>query len=70
MIRIKYSIKLYPKTYNTNCPYCCSDVSFYNLSPVFCNKCQEELPNFSKILENVEDRIDYLETGLQYSIGN
>jgi hypothetical protein len=63
MIRIVQRIKLCPKIYDSFCSFCCADISFYSMSPVFCFKCQEELPNFSKLIEGVENRIDYFICG-------
>lgn len=65
MIRIRERT-YYPRMYETVCPFCCTDIEFLQISPVYCSECQEELPNFAGVIKDVEDRVDYFKDGLQY----
>lgn len=46
-----------------SCPYCYYVLTFNRSSPVYCSKCGEELSNYSKLIDDVEERKVYYVLG-------
>lgn len=44
------------KMWCVTCPFCFCDLIFYNASPIICNKCKEELPDYSGLMESISER--------------
>lgn len=47
------------QNYYLSCPYCYYILTFYKSSPVYCTKCGEELSNYSKLVEDINERKTY-----------
>lgn len=65
MIVIRQSTYMHDLVFSTTkCPFCEQEITFFELSPVYCKSCSELMPNFMDLIESVKDRITYTREGL------
>lgn len=65
MILIKQSTYMLELVFSTTkCPFCDQEITFFELSPVYCKNCSEIMPNFMDLLESTKDRVAYTRKGL------
>ncbi len=57
MLKIDRSIRT--KTWYVSCPFCFNILTFEMSSPVYCHRCNEELPNYSKLMDDIDERKVY-----------
>ena len=47
------------QSFYVSCPYCYYILGFCRDSPVYCTSCGEELSNYTKLMEDVDERKIY-----------
>jgi hypothetical protein len=56
-IKISYNGTRVGKEIHFECPFCCTKSSFMVYSPSHCSVCQNQLPEFSKLMNTLIGRI-------------
>lgn len=65
---VEFSVEVLKGTVNTFgvsliCPHCRYRFAFFYKCPLYCGQCGEELPNIASLMEMVNDKLIYHETG-------
>jgi hypothetical protein len=67
MLKLHKNIKT--EIWYMHCPHCYNLLNFCMSSPVYCIRCGEELFNYSKMMEDVEERTVYHILGETWELG-
>lgn len=52
-----------------SCPFCFNLIIFSLSSPVYCTKCGEELSNYSRLMDDIDERKVYYILGDTWELG-